>query len=591
VNRKSLLSAVLTTILVGGLLLVGAMHFSTVQAATEVTGIISSDITWTKANSPYSLTGPTAVGKGVTLTIEAGATVNLNGYYVQVNGTLVAQGSSADKIYFNNGELVFTSVSNGWNEQTSSGNIIENAILDETSISSSQSLKISSSSVNEDYSDSVTISLGSSSIITNNIIKGAIQVDGASALISGNTITGRVYTGDSSTISNNIITQGAIKFQTTNKVYAIQTGMSSTISSNTVTGIANPAYPVLTGELAAISVGGGSSVISNKVTGTITGRPSEISNNVVTGGGLNHDMGGRETIAIYTIYIYSSSSTITDNIITGTNGVAVNFQAGASMISGNTINGNILGGTEAAQSTISRNTITGAIGIAAGSAAIFGNIIEGPINCGGSDASIHDNVISDGITGINVITGTATIERNSITKYSNGISVGSQAIIRSNTISGNNIGIELNNSPSVTIANNNIQNNNQNSIYLKETSNDIEATNNCWGTTDTQAINQTIHDFKNDFNLGKVNFVPFLTEPNPEATPDPNALPISTPTPVPSTSPTPTSSPAQTSTPTPTPSQEHTLTSEQLETIIGAAVIVTVFAAGAGLLIYLIKRK
>jgi hypothetical protein len=149
----------------------------------------------------------------------------------------------------------------------------------------------------------------------------------------------------------------------------------------------------------------------------------------------------------------------------------------------------------------------------------------------------------------------------------------------------------LNNSPSVTIANNNIQNNNQNSIYLKETSNDIEATNNCWGTTDTQAINQTIHDFKNDFNLGKVNFVPFLTEPNPEATPDPNALPISTPTPVPSTSPTPTSSPAQTSTPTPTPSQEHTLTSEQLETIIGAAVIVTVFAAGAGLLIYLIKRK
>ncbi|MEJ2244444.1 MAG: hypothetical protein P8X87_07990, partial [Candidatus Bathyarchaeota archaeon] len=39
-----------------------------------------------------------------------------------------------------------------------------------------------------------------------------------------------------------------------------------------------------------------------------------------------------------------------------------------------------------------------------------------------------------------------------------------------------------------------------------------------WGTTDIQAINMTIHDYKFEFDLGRVNFCPFLTEPNPEAT-------------------------------------------------------------------------
>jgi hypothetical protein len=61
-----------------------------------------------------------------------------------------------------------------------------------------------------------------------------------------------------------------------------------------------------------------------------------------------------------------------------------------------------------------------------------------------------------------------------------------------------------------------------------------------------------------------------------------------TPTPSLSPSPTATSSPAPTS--TPTPSQEP-LQTEQIAPILGAAIVVAVIVVGAGLLIYLVKRK
>ena len=133
--RKPLLTAFLTAIIISGLALAGTVHFSTVHAATEVTGVISTDTTWTVANSPYSLTGPVKVNNSVTLTIEAGATVNLNSYYIQVEGTLQARGSSADQIHFNSGSIKFMGSSNDWNEQTGTGCIVENAVISSTSSS------------------------------------------------------------------------------------------------------------------------------------------------------------------------------------------------------------------------------------------------------------------------------------------------------------------------------------------------------------------------------------------------------------------------------------------------------------------------
>lgn len=114
--------------------------------------------------------------------------------------------------------------------------------------------------------------------------------------------------------------------------------------------------------------------------------------------------------------------------------------------------------------------------------------------------------------------GEATIERNLISNNTNGVDVASQVTILNNTITNSSIAVRLQTSPSA-ITYNNIVNYTQSSLYLSSISTGINATYNWWGTTNTQSINFSIHDFKYDLNLGIVNFVPFLNEPNSQAQP------------------------------------------------------------------------
>lgn len=433
--------------------LIGNIYVYSAQASVEITGIINSDTTWTKANSPYTFTGNILVSKGVILTIEPGVTVNFNGYYIRVNGTMSAIGNSAEKIYFSNGQIDFTSASNSWNEQTGSGSIIENAILNNSISISNASPKLSKNSI----SYAINIEHGSP-IISDNNINGTITALGGTAIISNNIITGK---------------------------------------------ISLPAE----------------------------GSP-EISNNTITGG-------------ISTLY---GSPVIFNNIIIGTGRAAIFVGGGNPVISKNTIkNGNygieLSAGLERfIMAVISDNTIS---------------------EC--TTAGIYAEDFLKPTWG----TCTATIERNLINNVGKGITVGSSKniVIRSNTIANNSVGIN-NPSSSTLIINNNIQNNIQNSIYMYD-STDVNATYNWWGTTDTQTINQTIFDFKNDFNLGTINFVPFLTEPNPQAVPDPNA-PIPTPAPSLSSSPSPSTSPSPSPTPStsPSPSQSPTVSPGQSGTQI-----------------------
>lgn len=68
---------------------------------TPVSGIISSNTTWTKANSPYNITGNTQVNEGVTLTIEPGVRVVFNGdFSFRAFGPIIAEGTATDSIYF-----------------------------------------------------------------------------------------------------------------------------------------------------------------------------------------------------------------------------------------------------------------------------------------------------------------------------------------------------------------------------------------------------------------------------------------------------------------------------------------------------------
>ena len=76
------------------------------SAQTNVQGGIYANTTWTLANSPYVMTGSIVVFPGKTLTIQPGVVVKVQNpgpgslYYLEIRGSLVAQGTKAQPIVF-----------------------------------------------------------------------------------------------------------------------------------------------------------------------------------------------------------------------------------------------------------------------------------------------------------------------------------------------------------------------------------------------------------------------------------------------------------------------------------------------------------
>ncbi|MBS1779627.1 MAG: T9SS type A sorting domain-containing protein [Bacteroidetes bacterium] len=83
------------------LLILGLLSLSLNVLATNVSGYIGSNATWTKANSPYVITGDIDVDTGATLTIEPGVTIIADGNHVlYVDGRINAIGTASDTITF-----------------------------------------------------------------------------------------------------------------------------------------------------------------------------------------------------------------------------------------------------------------------------------------------------------------------------------------------------------------------------------------------------------------------------------------------------------------------------------------------------------
>jgi hypothetical protein len=223
VNKKLPLSVFFTATLIGGLFLAGAMRFGIVYASTDVSGIIFSDTTWTKANSPINITGPTAIAKGVTLTIEPGAVVHFNTYTLEVNGTFRAIGTGTEPVTLDggfrdgepifgssayNGILEFTSESNGWDDQTGTGCIIENVNAISLSVFINDTTVKLNNNVFSGFHELHGLWVyGGNSVISNNLITdGAVGVDDGSPVFITNTLMGETLwlQGGSPTIENNL---------------------------------------------------------------------------------------------------------------------------------------------------------------------------------------------------------------------------------------------------------------------------------------------------------------------------------------------------------------------------------------------------
>lgn len=66
-----------------------------------MSGIIGSNTTWTKAGSPYNITGNTQISVGVSLTIQPGAKIVFTGdFSFRALGNIIAIGNATDSIYF-----------------------------------------------------------------------------------------------------------------------------------------------------------------------------------------------------------------------------------------------------------------------------------------------------------------------------------------------------------------------------------------------------------------------------------------------------------------------------------------------------------
>jgi len=171
------------------------------------------------------------------------------------------------------------------------------------------------------------------------------------------------------------------------------------------------------------------------------------------------------------------------------------------------------------------------------------------------------------------------IERNFISASHVGIEIGN-CIVKNNTIeSGKLIVVQASSKPTI------IYNNfpyayvaGVDGITLAQGASLAgDASYNWWGTTDIETINQSIFDVKNDFNLGTVNFIPFLTEPNPQAMPDSDAVIPTNPATTPSNTPT-----TPTTSTQPTTTQANNQNTQQIEfyqlTIIMLVAVIAVLA-------------
>ncbi len=496
----------------------GCLLLTETVQATDVPTRIDTNSTWTKTGGPYSLTGNTLVAEGVTLTIEAGATINLNNHYIYVNGTLRAIGSSTDIIRFNGGLISFTKYAENYSENEGKGSIIKYANFANTGLTIDSSQKIDfctlsditacGSSIVSNSNISNMITVADNPTVSYNTIGGNVEVSSySSPVITGNQITGKIfvpYMAQHTQITYNTIS-GGIETQTQvdnteilhNTIYGgiIVSGNTSTVSYNIISGgIAASSNQITiynnTVKDCAVGISLGGSSWASSVNGSVINNKISATNTGISVSASFSD----------TLYVWHTTAVFSGNTIYGCSENAI-FIGGATYAAGNgplynaiTIQNNMLYNNKQAVES-------------GGISKIESNyILNNQVGIKGGN-NIKNNIISGNEYGV---WSGVTVEGNLI--VNNQVGVYSCTAINGNTITKNTLAFK----GTFTTANgNNIINNQKNVNYTG--TKDADATNNWWGTTDLNAINQTIYDAKNDVLLGRVNFVPVLSALNSSA--------------------------------------------------------------------------
>ena len=431
-----------------------AIAFAKPPRATS--GEISTNTTWTSANSPYEITGNLLVKAGVTLTIEAGVEVKFaNNIGLQVNGTLIARGTPTNHILFTSNQpspsagdwisIFFASPSADATFDTD-GNYIGGSILEYCEVhygggsGSSGTIRIESSAP---YINHSTISNGASNGLY--IYQGSPRI--SNSVISNNAQRGiHIYNypgGGTVTVSNN-----TIRNNTQDGIYAYLYGnQTATFSGN------------------LLQSNGGAGIRASS--GWLTIASNNVDSN--SGGGINLDGEGCTNAQI-------SNNTITNNSASTGGGINANpgWCGTTTTISGNTITNN-------------QANIGGALNVSGGGrnrVYIRNNTIEN--NTATSNAVVYFNGSNSDEFVHNLLGGNVDNQSPKTTLYVNGLP----------TINYNDL---LN--PSNTFE-----------IYNKNSSGggNLDAAYNWWGTTDASIIAEKIYDFEDDFSKGLVDYSPLL---------------------------------------------------------------------------------
>lgn len=137
--KKILVKLLLITLLLTLALDINGVGIKTVKGSgTYVGGIISEDTVWTLENSPYILTKHILVQENVSLIIESGVEIRLDGHFIQVDGTLQALGEPERPIniidsILSEVKILFTEKSRPWNEEEKTGCLIKFARVEGSS--------------------------------------------------------------------------------------------------------------------------------------------------------------------------------------------------------------------------------------------------------------------------------------------------------------------------------------------------------------------------------------------------------------------------------------------------------------------------